>query len=79
MGTISPPSARSSQRPPIRGHDRASVLFDTAVLIAAERGTVGMAGYLAALGDAPVAPAAITASELMYGVERVRNAAIRRR
>jgi len=56
-----------------------SILLDTAVLIAAERGTFDMAAYLAALGDAPVALAAITASELLHGVERTRDAAIRQR
>ena len=56
-----------------------SVLLDTAVLIAAERGTFDMPGFLAALGDAPVALAAISASELLHGVERARDAAIRQR
>jgi len=56
-----------------------SVLLDTAVLIAAARGTFDMPGYLAALGDAPVALAAISASELLHGVERARDAVIRQR
>ena len=56
-----------------------SVLLDTAVLIAAERGTFDMPGYLVALGDTPVALAAITASELLNGVGRARDAAIRQR
>lgn len=56
-----------------------SVILDTAVLIAAERGTFDMPGYLAALGDAPVALAAISASELLHGVERARGAGIRQR
>ena len=56
-----------------------SVLLDTAVLIAAERGTFDMLGYLAALGDAPVALAAISASEMLHGVERARDAVIRQR
>ena len=56
-----------------------SVLLDTAVLIAAERGTFDMPGYLAALGDAPVALAAVTASELLHGVARARDAATRQR
>ena len=47
-----------------------SVILDTAVLIAAEGGTFDMPGYLAALGDTPVALAAIFASELLHGVER---------
>ena len=55
------------------------MLLDTAVLIAAERGTFDMPGYLTALGDAPVAIAAVTASELLHGVERARDAATRQR
>jgi tRNA(fMet)-specific endonuclease VapC len=54
------------------------VILDTAVLIAAERGTFDMAGYLDALGDDPVALAAISASELLHGVERARDPAVRR-
>ena len=38
-----------------------------------------MPGYLAALGDAPVALAAITASELLHGVERARDTGVRQR
>jgi tRNA(fMet)-specific endonuclease VapC len=53
------------------------VVLDTAVLIGAERGTFDMAGYLATLGDAPVALAAISASELLHGVERARDPAVR--
>lgn len=53
-----------------------SVVLDAAVLIAAERGALDMPGYLAALGDAPVALAAISASELLHGVERARDAAV---
>jgi len=34
------------------------VILDTAVLVAAERGRFDMPGYLAALGDAPMALAA---------------------
>jgi len=55
------------------------VLLDTAVLIAAERGTFDMPGYLTWLGDAPVALAAISAAELLHGVERARDAAVRQR
>jgi len=47
-----------------------SVLLDTAVLIAAERATFDMPGYLVSLGEAPVALAAISASVLLHGVER---------
>lgn len=55
------------------------VILDTAVLVAAERGRFDMAGYLAALGDEPVALAAISASELLHGVERARDPAVRQR
>jgi predicted nucleic acid-binding protein len=55
------------------------VILDTAVPIAAERGTFDMPGYLAALGDEPVALAAISASELLHGVERAREPAVRQR
>lgn len=54
------------------------MILDTAVFIAAERGTFDLAGYLAELGDEPVAMAAISASELLHGVERARDPAIRR-
>jgi tRNA(fMet)-specific endonuclease VapC len=55
------------------------VILDSAVLIASERGTFDMPGYLAALGDEPVALAAISASELLHGVERARDPAVRQR
>lgn len=55
------------------------IVLDTAVLIAAERGAFDMAGYLAAQGDEPVALAAISASELLHGVERARDPAVRQR
>lgn len=55
------------------------VIVDTAVLIAAERGAFDMPGYLAALGDEPVALAAISASELLHCVERARDPAVRHR
>ena len=55
------------------------VIVDTAVLIAAERGAFDMPGYLATLGDEPVALAAISASELLDGVERARDPAGRER
>ena len=51
----SPARAQHSHRRPIPGHDRVSVLLDTAVLIAAERKTFDMPGYHTALEDAPVA------------------------
>jgi predicted nucleic acid-binding protein len=52
------------------------VILDTAVLVAAERGTFDMPGYLVALEDEPVALAAISASELLRGVERARDPAV---
>lgn len=54
------------------------MILDTAVLIAAERGRFDIAGYLAGLGDEPVALAAISASELLHEVERARDPAVRR-
>lgn len=69
---------RRCRRRPTRGPD-VGVILDTAVLIAAERGTFDMPSYLAALGDEPVALAAISASELLHGVERAREAAVRQR
>lgn len=50
------------------------VIVDTSVLIAAERGTFDMAAYLEALGEESVALGAISASELLHGVERARAA-----
>lgn len=38
-----------------------------------------MPGYLAAIGDEPVALAAISAAELLHGVERARDPAVRQR
>lgn len=55
------------------------VILDTAVLIAAERGTFDIQGYLAALGDEPVALAAISAAELLHGVERAHDPGARQR
>ena len=55
------------------------MILDTAVLVAAERGQFDMPGYLAALGDEAVALAAISASELLHGVERARDPAMRQR
>jgi len=59
------------------------VILDTAVLIAAERGRFDMPGFLAELsarpGSVPVAVAAISASELLHGVERASDPANRQR
>ena len=46
------------------------VVLDTSVLIAAERRRLDMPAFLESLGETSVAMAAITAAELLYGVER---------
>lgn len=56
-----------------------AVILDTAVLTAAERAAFDMPGYLATLGDEPVALAAISASELLHGGARARDPAVRQR
>jgi predicted nucleic acid-binding protein len=48
-------------------------LIDTSVLIAVERGELNLSGPVAALGDEPVGMAAITASELLHGVHRLKG------
>lgn len=55
------------------------VVLDTSILIAAERSADGFAQFLESLGDDPVAIAAITASELLHGWHRARDAAVRAR
>ena len=55
------------------------VILDSSVLIAAERGTVRFDALLASLGSAPIAMAAITASELLHGCHRAADPAIRQR
>jgi tRNA(fMet)-specific endonuclease VapC len=54
-------------------------LIDTSVLIAAERGQIDSARLGGEQDDEPVAMAAITASELLHGVHRLRGAAARAR
>ena len=49
-------------------------LVDTSVLIAAERGLLDLDALLTAHGDEPVAMSAITASELLHGVHRLKSA-----
>jgi tRNA(fMet)-specific endonuclease VapC len=56
-----------------------SVILDTSILVAAERGGVRLAPLLESLGEAPVAIAAITASELLYGCHIARDAGVRAR
>lgn len=55
------------------------VVLDSSVLIAAERGSVRFVELLDSLGAEPVAMAAITASELLHGCHRARDAGIRAR
>jgi predicted nucleic acid-binding protein len=54
-------------------------LIDTSVLIAVERGQLDPATLTEEAEDEPVAIAAITASELLHGVHRLRAAASRAR
>ena len=55
------------------------VVLDTSVLVAAERGDLDMPALLEPLGTEPVAIAAITAAELLFGVARAGSAARRTR
>ncbi|HEY0793965.1 MAG TPA: PIN domain-containing protein [Chthoniobacterales bacterium] len=48
------------------------VVLDTSVLIAAEKGRLDLPILFSAIGEDPVVIAAITASELLHGVERAR-------
>jgi predicted nucleic acid-binding protein len=49
-------------------------LIDSSVLIAAERGTLDLDSVLADSGEVDFAVSAITASELLHGVERTEDA-----
>jgi tRNA(fMet)-specific endonuclease VapC len=55
------------------------VVLDTSVLVAAERGDLAMPAFLETIGQDSVAIAAITAAELLFGVERAGSAATRTR
>lgn len=55
------------------------LILDTSVLIAAERGKLDSKKFFAQLKETPVFLAAITASELLHGVERAQNEVIRSR
>ena len=55
------------------------VVLDSSVLIGAERGTVRFDALLGSLESTPVAMAAITASELLHGCHRARDAGVRAR
>jgi tRNA(fMet)-specific endonuclease VapC len=53
------------------------LILDSSVLIAAERGRLRLADFLASCGDEEIFIAAITASELLHGVERAASPLIR--
>jgi tRNA(fMet)-specific endonuclease VapC len=55
------------------------VVFDSSILIAAERRAIRFEPLLQSLADEPVAIAAITAAELMHGCHRARDAGTRAR
>jgi len=55
------------------------LILDTSVLIAAEHGSLDLPPFLDAHADEPVAMAAITASELLHGYHRARDAGTRAR
>lgn len=55
------------------------MILDTSVLIAAERQTFDLRGLLTSVAEESAAIAAITASELLHGVERTRDPAARTR
>lgn len=51
-----------------------AVVVDSSVLIAYERGAFDLDAYFATIEDHNVAISAVTASELLHGVERARDA-----
>lgn len=53
------------------------MILDASVFIEAERGLFDLEALLDAAGDDSVAIAAVTASELLHGVERAADAAVR--
>lgn len=55
------------------------VLIDTSVLIAHERGTLALSARLAGREREPAFLSVVTASELLHGVHRAMDAAIRNR
>jgi tRNA(fMet)-specific endonuclease VapC len=55
------------------------LILDSSVLIAAERGRLRFADFCSSLGDKPLFIAAITASELLHGVERAESPALRKK
>jgi tRNA(fMet)-specific endonuclease VapC len=55
------------------------LILDASVLIAAERGTFDLDAFLVSAKDDLVAIAAVTASELLHGVERASSSSVRAR
>ena len=55
------------------------LILDTSVLVADERGKFDMPGFLAQLASPQPVIAAITASELLHGIERAKDATLRLR
>jgi tRNA(fMet)-specific endonuclease VapC len=55
------------------------LILDASILIAAERDAFDLDGLLAAAGDEPVALSAVTASEILYGLERATDVSVRAR
>jgi len=55
------------------------LILDSSVLIAAERGRLRFADFCTSLVDDPLFIAAITASELLHGVERAGTPALRKK
>jgi tRNA(fMet)-specific endonuclease VapC len=55
------------------------VIFDTSILVAAERRVISFEALLETLADEPVGIAAITAAELLHGCHRANTAGTRAR
>lgn len=55
------------------------IVLDTSVLVAVERGQQSLAQMLERFADEPTGIAAITASELLYGVHRATDPGVRAR
>lgn len=55
------------------------LILDTSIVVAAERGVFDLESLLQDSGEDTVAIAAITASELLHGVERARDEGVRAR
>lgn len=53
------------------------MIIDTSLLIGAERGAIAFEAFLQTVADQPLAIAAITASELLHGCHRAKDAAVR--